>query len=150
MAGQASLMEQGLDRVRSAVGSLDNEVERIRKNVRSRTRELERQLEQRRRRLEKRVEQNRKHFEKRARKRVDRVLTELRKQPAFRRAEQLRKDAGKRVEQGVETLWSALNLASKSDLQRIDRKLGQLRRKLAEIEKAQHGGRRHPAPVEHS
>jgi polyhydroxyalkanoate synthesis regulator phasin len=52
-----------------------------------------------------------------------------------KRIESWRKDATKQYESGVEAFLSALQIASKSDVQRIDRKISQLNRKLREMDR---------------
>ena len=53
----------------------------------------------------------------------------------YEQIEAWRKDAAKQYESGIEAFLSALQIASKSDVQRIDRKISQLNRKLREMEK---------------
>ena len=131
MAEEASIVQDGIDRFRDAFGNIEDEVERIQKQLRIRRRKIEKQLNTNRRDLEKRVESGRKDFEKRTRK----LRAEVRKNPTFKRLEGIRKDANQRYEEGVETLLGALQIASKGDLQRIDRKISQLSKKLKEMER---------------
>lgn len=132
MAQEASIVQDGIDRFRDAFGNLEDEFERVQRQLRARRRKIEKQLAANRRGLEKRVESGRKDLEKRTRK----LRAEVRKSPTFKRLESLRKDAARRYEEGVETFLNALQIASKSDVQRIDRKISQLHRKLKEMEKA--------------
>jgi len=113
MAQSMSLVQEGLDRVRSVVKSVDKELQRV----------------------QKRVAAQRKQLEKRTSQQVDRTLTQLRESPLGQRAESLRSEASQRLEASVEGVLAALQIASKSDLQKIDRKLSQLTRKLKDIEK---------------
>jgi hypothetical protein len=131
MAEEASIVQDGIDRFRDAFGNIEDEVERIQKQLRIRRRKIEKQLNTNRRDFEKRVESGRKDFEKRTR----RLRAEVRKNPTFKRLEGIRKDASQRYEEGVETLLGALQIASKGDLQRIDRKISQLSKKLKEMER---------------
>ncbi len=127
-ASRDSFVEQGVDRVQEAVRSLDKEFQRIQKQFRTRTRSLE-----------KRLDTQRKAFEKRAQKQIrgaQKQLRGLRKAPVLKRAEELGNDAARQLESGVETVLGAFQIASKADLQRVDRKISKLNKRLKEIEKA--------------
>jgi polyhydroxyalkanoate synthesis regulator phasin len=62
------------------------------------------------------------------------VLTDVRKRPAYKRLESARRDVGKRVDEGVENVLGAFGVASRSQVQRLDRKLNQMNKKLRELE----------------
>ena len=116
----------------SAVENLEREFGRLRKQIRSQGRSLEKRLEKGRRQIEK----SRRELETRGRKQVKSLLEDLRKQPVVKRAQALRKDAGKQIESGVENVLSLFQIASKRDVARIDRKLRTLDKKLAGLEQA--------------
>ncbi len=113
MAEQATLVKNGVDRFQSAFRSIDQEVQRLQKQLRTRRRSIE----------------------KRTQKQVDRVLGEIRKNSFAKRARALRVDAVRQIENSVGNVLGVLSIASKNDIQRIDRKLTQLNRKLRDIEK---------------
>ena len=82
--------------------------------------------------------------EKRTRRQVKKLQTELRRNSIVKqlranslvkRVQALPKNATRQIESGVDGLLSALRIASKADLQRIDRRLGQISRKLKDIER---------------
>jgi hypothetical protein len=125
MPEQPNLVQDGVDRFNTAFESLGDEVER-----------LQREFQSRRKSFEKQLTDGRKKFEKQTRKQVNRIESEFRKNPLVKRAEELRSDVVKQIEDGAGRLLGALQIASKSDLQRVDRKLNQLTRKLKEIERA--------------
>lgn len=112
---QPTFVEEGLDRVQSAFGSVQEELERLQKELGKR----------------------RRSFEKEAQKRVRQLRSELRKNGLVKRAESFQKDAARRLETGVESVLSTFQIASQGDLKRIDRKLGQISRKLTALEKDQ-------------
>lgn len=131
MAEQASLVQEGVDRFREAFDSLDLQ-------------QVQKQLNQRRRRLEKQIASGRREWEKRTRRQVKRLQSELRKNSVvkqlrgnalIKRIQALPSDASRQLESGVDGLLSVLRIASKADLQRIDRRLGQISRKLKDIER---------------
>lgn len=142
MAEEASIVQDGIDRFRDAFGNIEDEVERVQKNIRTRRRKFEKRVEIGRKDFEKRVETGRKDFEKRTR----RLRTEVSKTPTFKRLDGIRKDATKRYEEGVETLLNTLQVASKGDVKRIDRKISQLSKKLKEMERAKKANGRTVAP----
>lgn len=120
MAQQANIVQEGVDRFRDAFGSVEGEVERIQKQLRARRKSLEKQLNT-----------SRRDFDKRARK----VRADIRRSSTMKQIERWRKDASKQLEQGVDNILGALKIASKSDVQRIDRKISQINRKMKEIER---------------
>ena len=124
MSQRSSLVQEGLHRVRSAAESLDQGFRRFQKR-----------FDLRRKNLEKSLEHQRKTIERRTQRQLDRLLARVRESKLAHRAETLRDDAAQRFETGASALLGALQIASKGDLDRIDRKLSQLTRKLKDIEK---------------
>jgi hypothetical protein len=124
MAQRSTLVQDGLQRVRTAAESLDH-----------RFRLLQKRLDAQRKSFEKRIESQRKTIERRTQRQLERLLARLRGSKLAHRAETLREDAAQRLETGASALLGALQIASKGDLDRIDRKLSQLTRKLKDIEK---------------
>jgi uncharacterized coiled-coil DUF342 family protein len=90
-------------------------------------------------RMQKRMKARRKKFEKETQKRVQKFEKEIRKNSYFKRAQGFVDDASKQIEKGVDSVFGALNLATKREVGRIDRKLNQINRKLRDIEKAKPG-----------
>jgi Ser-tRNA(Ala) deacylase AlaX len=124
MAQRSTLVQEGLQRVRTAAEILDH-----------RFRRLQKRLDTERKSFEKRIESQRKAIERRTQRQLERLLARLRESKLAHRAETLREDAAQRLETGASALLGALQIASKGDLDRIDRKLSQLTRKLKDIEK---------------
>lgn len=116
---QASFIQGGLDRVESAFKTFEKDF----------------------RRLQKRADQRRKQLEKRAEREVRRFQTELRKNPVVKRAQTLGEDARKAASEQVDALLGTLRLASRTEVERLDRKVGQLNRKVRELEKAADSGK---------
>ena len=124
MAEQANLVQEGVDRFNAAFESLGDEVDRLQKRVQMRRKAFEKQLADRRKRIEKQT-----------RKQVDRIESELRKNPVMKRLQELRKDAVKQIESGVDSVMDALPIATKSDLKRVERKISQISRKVKDLER---------------
>jgi DNA-binding transcriptional regulator GbsR (MarR family) len=78
-------------------------------------------------------------FRKQSQKRIDKSVTqiqdELRKLPGVKRAEELRTDLEKRVEDGVDKVYSSLKLARLDEVKKLERKIAQLNKKLRTLEK---------------
>ena len=136
MADQTSFVRDGFDRVSTAFERLPDEFQRVQREIQKRRRTFERQLAGGRRDLEKRTRE----IEKRTRRQVQRVRSELGRLPLSRRIEQLRGEAERVAVRGVDLVLGALQIASKQDLDRLDRKLGQVSRKLKEMERSKGNG----------
>ncbi len=127
-----TIIQDGVDRFREAYGSLEDEVQRVQKELRIRRKKLEKRFETGRKDIEKRFSTQRKQIEKR----TEKLRTGIEKNPAVKRLDALRKDATKQIEQRVSGVLGALQIASKSDLQRIDRKISQISKKLKEMDRS--------------
>ncbi len=123
MAERETLSEASESRVDEAVQFFDDEFQRIQK-----------ELSTRRKSLEKEFTSKRKTVEKRTRKELKRIQSELKKNPIVKRADAVRKDVTKQVETRVDTLLARIQIASRSDVQRINKKLTALNRRLKAIE----------------
>ncbi len=128
---QANLVQEGVERIQDAVRTVERELGRLGRRATTRRRRLERELSTRRRNLERQIQ-----------RRYRSLVREVQRLPAVKRAEALQRDVSRQVEtlqkdieRQVEGLLAALNIASRSDVQRLDRKLGQLHKKLRELEK---------------
>jgi len=130
MAQTESLVDQGVDRVQDVLKSADKEFQRIQRRVKTRRRTIERRIESQRRSFEKSLERQTKSLEKQAQKQIQ----QIRKNDLVKRAETLGKDLQAQIESGLESVLGIFQVASKSDIQRIDRKLNRISKKLKEIE----------------
>lgn len=129
---ETTLIQEGVDRVREAFGSIEDEVTRLQKEMRSRRAKIEKRFASQRKQLEKRIEARRKDIEKR----TEKLRSEIGKNKAVKRLETLRRDAARQIEQGVSDVLGAFQIASKSDVHRIDRKISQLNKKLKEMDRS--------------
>ncbi len=123
MTEQTSFVNEGMDRVTSVFRSIDGELRRVQK-----------QLQARRKTFEKQLASGRRDIEKQTRKQVKRLQAELKKNPLIKRAQTLRGEATAQIDGAVDRVLGALQIATKNDLDRIDRKLGVLTRKLKDLE----------------
>ena len=122
MAQSQSIVDQGVDAVQDTLKSVDKEFQK-----------LQRQVKTRRRTLERRLETRRKSFEKEAQKQIKAI----RKNDLVKRVETFGNDVQTQIESGVESILSAFQIASKADIQRVDRKLNRISKKLKELEAPQ-------------
>lgn len=104
--------------------------------IRTRIRRIQRQVTTQRKALEKELTTRRRAIEKRAQREFARVQKEFARQPLVKRAGSLRAGAQSRFEAGVAGFLGALPLATKGEIDRIDRKLRAIDRKLREMEKS--------------
>ena len=110
---EANFIEEGMDRIESAFKSIEKDLKR----------------------LQKRADTRRRQFERQAEKRVKRLQSDIRKNPVVKRAEDLRGDAVKAIEDQVDGLLANLRIASHTDVSKLERKVAQLNRKVRELEK---------------
>ncbi len=123
MAEHETLSEARESRIDEAVQFIDDEFQRVQK-----------ELSARRKSLEKEFATRRKTVERRTRKELKRIQSELKKNSIIKRADTVRKDVTKQVETRVDTLLARIQIASRSDVQRINKKLTALNRRLKAIE----------------
>jgi len=126
MAEHQTVSEAREGRISEAVQFVDDEFQRI-----------QRELKARRKTVEREFASKRKTVEKRTRKELKRIQTELKKNPIVKRADAVRKDVGKQVETRVDALLGMMQLAAKSDVQRLNKKLNALNRRLKAIDDSQ-------------
>jgi hypothetical protein len=114
MAEQASLVQEGVDRLSGAFESIDHEFQRVQKKITT----------------------TRKSVEKRTRKELNRFQKEAKKYPLVKRADSIVNETAKQLESGMGALMKLLQVPSRSDITRIDKRLSALSRRVKEIEKA--------------
>lgn len=128
MAQQSTLIEDSFDRIQAVVKSVEDEVLKVQKQFEDRSTK----------------------FGKTANKRIKGLRKELRKYPAVKQAEELGKDLGKqfqttskevekRVESGIDSVLENLQIASRSEIGKLDKKLNRINRRLAALDKALSG-----------
>jgi hypothetical protein len=125
-----------VDRFDTARERIDEEVQRVQKEIKTR-----------RKRIEKQIASGRKNIEKQTRKQVKQIETDLKKNQVVQQLERVRDEAGRQVETVLETVLGALQIASKGDVNRIDRKLTKLNKRLKDIERSRKGNGQAPGPI---
>ena len=110
---EANFIEEGIDRIENAFRSIEKDFKR----------------------LQKRADRRRRQFERQAEKRVKQIQTDFRKNRVVKRAEDLRGDAVKNIEDQVDALLANLRIASHAEVHKLERKVAQLNKKVRELEK---------------
>ncbi|MEN8181740.1 MAG: hypothetical protein ABFS46_04295 [Myxococcota bacterium] len=121
---QANVFEQGFDRFQETVKDVDKQVQRVR-----------RELVKRRRTVEKELRRRRTDIEKRATRRIRQLRSELRRNSTFRRAETLQAETRERIEQQIDQVLSRVPVASKSDVEGLEKRIARLTRRVRDLEK---------------
>ena len=111
----ATTQASGFDRFNEALRNLDDQLQTLRDRFDDRRKQLERQF----------------------RRRADRLQDDIRTSTAFKRAERARKDVGDAVEKARDQVMEVFGLATKSDIERLSRKLNTLSKKVNELSKEQ-------------
>jgi len=125
MAEQAtSFVDEAGERITAARERVDSEVSRIQKDLATRRKKIEKQLAS-----------SRKSFEKQTRKQVKQIEKDIRKSEVVKTLESWRGQAESLLEETFEGVLGALQVASKSDVKKIDRKLTKLTKRLKDIER---------------
>jgi vacuolar-type H+-ATPase subunit I/STV1 len=135
-----NLFQDGVERVREAADSIRPQIQRVQRELKVRRKKIEKRFETGRKDIEKRLATQRKDLEKRLdtqrkqfEKRTQKLRNEIEKYPAVKRFETIRKDATKQLEQSVSTVLHRLQIASKSDLDRIDRKISLINKQMKQM-----------------
>ena len=121
---QQNLVESAVGNMRSAVKVANRRLQKLQKEIDGRRKSVEKDLRAGRRRLEQRTQRE-----------VSRLVARAEKLPLVKQATSFYGDASRQLEAGVETVLGALQIASRSEVERLDRKLSQVSRKLRDLEK---------------
>lgn len=113
MAESVAESQSGIDRFNETLRSLDEEIQELRE----------------------RVDRGRQRVETEVRKRADQVRTDIQASDVYRRVEQLRKDLEDQLQRGRSQIYDAVGIATKADVEKLNRKLNQLSRKLSDLAK---------------
>ena len=105
---------ESIDRIQNAVESAQSELDKFQKDV----------------------EKRRKKFEKRAQKEMKRLRKDFRASPPIKRAAEFQKDFATQIESGFDSVLGNLQIASRRDVAKIDKKLSKISRKLNALDKA--------------
>ena len=111
----AETSTNGFDRFNDALRGLDDQIQDLRG----------------------RFDHRRKRFEADFRKRADRAEARLRKSPLYRRADRVRKDIEHQLDKTRSQVCDVFGIASKSELEKINRKLNTISKKLNELSREQ-------------
>ena len=113
-AQSTNIVSDGIDRIQNAVESAQTEISKFQKDL----------------------DKRRKQVEKRATKEMKRIQKDIRTNPTVLRAEKLQKDVTTQLESTFDSLLGGLQIASRSDVAKLDKKLTKITRKLNALDKA--------------
>ena len=125
MTATASLLDEGLDRVQTAWKSMEKEVQKVQKQFEDRGAD----------------------FNKRAEKQIKRFQKDFEEYPGIKRARALGDDIKKEIDErmnwvseqvdtNLTSLLGGLQIASRNEVDKLDRKLNRLNRRLKALDKA--------------
>ena len=134
--GEENLAEEGRDRVNEAIESIGEQLQRVQKHFADQTRDLEKQFQS-----------GKREVERQTRERVDKLRSELIRNPTVQRVGAAVIGARNQIETRVENVLGTFQIASKGDVERLDKKLSQISRKLKDLEKARRSNGAEPPPV---
>ncbi len=86
--------------------------------------------------FQKQAERQRKTIEKRAEREVKKFQKQIDTNPVVKRARTLRDDAVKTFETQMDTLLGTFRIANRGEVEKLERKVGSLSRKIRQLEKA--------------
>ena len=125
-------LESGLDQIRGAAGRLDRELRSAQKRAQKRRDRFAEDLQTRAKTSLREARERAQALRVRV---VAQLESALEQNPVAERVEDLRKTAGKRFARGIERALAALPVASRREVEQMNRKLNRLQRKLRNIEK---------------
>ena len=125
MTATANLLDEGLDRVQTAWKSMEQEVQKVQKQFEDRGAD----------------------FNKRAEKQIKRFQKDLEEYPGIKRARALGDDIKKEIDErmnwvseqvdtSLTSLLGGLQIASQTEIDKLDRKLNRINRRLKALDKA--------------
>ena len=128
MSTRANVIDDGIDRIQAAFRSAEEEVQRLQTQFEKRTTQFNKETE-------KRV----KRFRKDLRKNEAVQQVESRWSDVSKGFEKRRKEFGGQVETGLASVLGTFQIASSSDLKKLDKKLNRISRRLNALDKTLSG-----------
>ena len=125
-----TFVDESRERIHSARERIDSEFKKAQKDLDARRKRLEKQLTKNRKSFEKEFAKNRKSFEKQAKK----LRSEIEKNGLVKQLTRWRNDAEGQFEDAFGSLLGTLQIATQSDVKKIDRRLSKISKQLKELE----------------
>jgi len=135
MSNRTTFVDESKERVQSAFHNVENEIQKLQKQIEDQRADLTKRTEKQLKKIRKDLRANktiRPYVD-----RVDNLRSDVSKQLETRSKafEKRSKAFEKRIESGFETLLGSLNLASRSEVERLDKKLKRVTKKLNALDK---------------
>lgn len=143
-AQNANVFEEGRERIENALKDLEKDWKKFQTDAEKRRKGFEKRAEKEVKRLRAEFKKNPwvKRAQKQAREleqRGEELREEIESTELFKRADGIRKDATKAVEEQVETLYDNLRIASVNDVHSLEKKISRLSKKVRDLEKTPAG-----------
>ncbi len=135
--GEENLADEERDRVNEAIESIGEQLQRAQKRFVDQTQNLEKQFQS-----------GRREVERQTRQRVGKLRADLIRNPTVQRVGAAVIGARNQLETRVENVLGTFQIASKGDVERLDKKLSQISKKLKDLEKMRRSnGAEPPGPA---
>jgi polyhydroxyalkanoate synthesis regulator phasin len=131
-----TFVDESRERIQTARERLDSEFKKAQKDVKARRKNLEKQFAKNRKSFDKGFAKNRKSFEKQA----TQLRKDIERNSIVKQMNRWRNDAEEQFEDVFGNVLSALQIATQSDVKKLDRRVAKLTKQLKDLEgsKASH------------
>ncbi len=128
-----TFVDESRERIYSARERLDSEFKKAQKDLNGRRKRLEKQLSKNRKSFEKEFAKSRKSFEKQTRQ----LRKDSQKNGIVKQLNRWRNDAEDQLEDVLESLLGTLQIATQSDVKKLDRRLSKISKQLKDLDGSQ-------------
>ena len=128
-----TFVDESRERIYSARERLDSEFKKAQKDLNGRRKRLEKQLSKNRKSFEKEFAKSRKSFEKQTRQ----LRKDIQKNGIVKQLNRWRNDAEDQLEDVLESLLGTLQIATQSDVKKLDRRLSKISKQLKDLDGSQ-------------
>jgi len=125
-----TFVDESRERIYSARERLDSEFKKAQKDLNGRRKRLEKQLSKNRKSFEKEFAKSRKSFEKQTRQ----LRKDIQKNGIVKQLNRWRNDAEDQLEDVLESLLGTLQIATQSDVKKLDRRLSKISKQLKDLD----------------
>ncbi len=148
MAETASIIDENVERLQDTFKNIEGEFKKLQDNVREQSKKVTDNVREQSKKVTDEIEAKRKEVEKKTQAEWDKIketpigkraddlgkkVSEINEKTTSK-AEDIRKETEKKLENSFESILGAFQIASKSDLAKIDKKLNAISRKIKALE----------------
>ncbi len=128
-----TFVDESRERIYSARERFDSEFKKAQKDLNGRRKRLERQLSKNRKSFEKEFAKSRKSFEKQTRQ----LRKDIQKNGVVKQLNRWRNDAEDQLEDVLDSVLGTLQIATQSDVKKLDRRLSKISKQLKDLDGSQ-------------